>query len=86
MESVPKVRTVKSNHNNPKMIWIAQDLTKNARQLELDLRKQLNEKRTQDPENRYVIKKQGSGAQNVAACGTTEIIPPDATPQAYSII
>ena len=56
LESAPKVRTVESNHYNPKNIWIAQDLTKNARQRELDLRKQLNEKRTQDPENRYVIK------------------------------
>ena len=56
LESAPKVRTVESNHYNPKKIWIAQDLTKNARQRELDLRKQLNEKRTQDPENRYVIK------------------------------
>ena len=62
-----------------------QDLTENARQRELDLRKQLNEKGTQDPENRYVIKR-GSDARNVAACGTTEINPLVATPQAYTII
>ena len=64
-----------------------QDLTKNLRPRELDLRKQLNEKRTQDPENRYVIKKKtGSDVQNVAACATAEIIPPVATPLAYTII